>query len=161
NLGFWKYVNREFDSQFGVVGQKIGYVYNARVPVRFRGRIGDGLRPEDIRETVVPITLNRLWGCDLDISDQDLTLTIDRFGERYIEPAVAIIANRVDGEGLDQFVNVFNVVGIPGTVPTSLSTYVNAGVQLDNMATPENSMLRSAIVNPAMQGAILGFGSNL
>lgn len=105
------------------------------------------------------MTLNRLWGCDLDISDQDLALTIDRFGERYIEPAVEIIANRVDGEGLDLYKGGFNMVGVPGTTPTSLTTYVGAGVQLANMATPP--AMRSSVVSPEMEGAILGFASNL
>lgn len=105
------------------------------------------------------MTLNRLWGTDLDISDQDLLLTIDRFGERYIEPAVERIANFVDAEGLALFKQGFNMVGVPGTDPTSLATYVAAGVTLHNMAAP--SGMRSSVVSPAMEGSILGFQSNL
>lgn len=62
NLTFFKSVSREFDGEYAVPGNKIGYVYNARMPVRFRGRIGDAMQPESIIETPVPIVVNRLWG---------------------------------------------------------------------------------------------------
>jgi len=114
SLVFFKQVSREFDGEFAQAGNKIGYVFNARIPVRFRGRQGDAMQPEDIREVPFPITVNRLWGQDLQISDQDLTMTIDRFGERYIEPAVETIANTIDGEGCDQATNVYNFVGCLG-----------------------------------------------
>lgn len=61
-LTFYKSVNREFDDKYGQTGAKIGYVYNARKPVRFRGRIGDQMQPEAIIETSVPIVVDRLWG---------------------------------------------------------------------------------------------------
>ena len=62
NLVFAKQVNREYSSQFAVPDAKSGYTVNARMPVRFKGRMGDGIQPEDIREVMVPITINRLWG---------------------------------------------------------------------------------------------------
>lgn len=121
------------------------------------------MQPESIREQMVPVSINRLWGQDLLIGDQDLTLTIDRFGERYIEPAVAIVANMIDGEGLDQFGGVYNFVGTPGTIPsgaTGLTTYATANAVLANHAVPAGNM-RSAIVSPTMEVQILGFGANL
>lgn len=161
NTVFSKYVNREFDDKFAVPGDKAGYIFNARKPVRFRGRIGDGISPEDIRETVVPIAINRLWGVDMDISDQDLTLTVDRFGDRYIEPAAAKIANMIDAEGLDLYVDVFNHTGTPGTTPTSLATYAQANVILADSACPVAQNLRSIIVSPNQEASVLGFAGNI
>lgn len=160
SLTFFKSVNREYDGQYAVPGNKIGYTYNARMPVRFRGRIGDAMQPEAIIETPVPIVVNRLWGQDMDISDQDLTMTIDRFGERYIEPAVETIGNNIDGEGLDLARDVYNFTGVPGTTPTSLTTYTAAGVVLANHAAPKGKM-RAMIVSPEMEAGVLGFASNL
>lgn len=130
------------------------------MPVRFRGRIGDQMQPESIRESVVPITVNQLWGQDLQISDQDLTMTIDRFGERYIEPAVQIIGNMIDTAILAQFVNIYNFSGTPGTLPTSLTTYTDAGVVLSDSAMPKGRMT-SLLVNPRSEAAVLGFASNI
>jgi len=161
NTTMVKQVNRDFDDKFAVPDAKTGYTVNARLPVRFRGRIGDSMNPEDIREQMVPITVNRLWGQDLLISDQDLTLTIDRFGERYIEPASEIIANMIDGEGNDQYINVFNFVGTPGTIPTTLDTYASAGVVLSNNAVPPSPGMRALVITPAMEAKALGFQNNL
>lgn len=122
--------------------------------------MGDQMQPESIRETVVPVTVNRLWGQDLQISDQDLTMTIDRFGERYVEPAVQIIANMIDTGILAEYVNVYNLAGTPGVLPTSLTTYTDAGVNLSDSAMPKGRMT-SLIVNPRSEAAVLGFAANI
>ncbi len=119
------------------------------------------MQPEDIREQMVPITVDQLYGQDLLISDQDLTLTIDRFGERYIESAVQAVANMVDGDGCNQYIYVYNQVGVPGTTPTTLDTYANAGVALANSAVPEGEQLRALVITPLMQAKALGFQNNL
>ncbi|MCL5743270.1 MAG: hypothetical protein M1541_04965 [Acidobacteria bacterium] len=161
NLVMAKMVNREFEDKFAVPNDKCGYTFNARVPVRMRGTVGDAFNPEDIRETMVPITINRLWGAHMDVSDQDLTLTIDRFGERYLESASQTIANKIDGEGCDLAGDVYNQVGTPGTIPTSLSTYTDAGVVLADSACPESETQRAIVLNAKMQAAVLGFASNI
>ena len=160
NLVAAKFVSREFDSKFAVPGAKFGYVFNARIPVRFRGRTGDQIQPESIRETVVPIAVNQLWGQDLQISDQDLTMTVDRFGERYVEGAVQIIANNIDSQILAQYQYVYNFSGTPGVLPTSLSTYTDAGVVLADSGMPKGRMT-SLLVNPRSEAAVLGFNSNI
>ena len=160
NLVAAKFINRQFDNAFALPNEKIGYVYNARIPVRLRGRIGDQMQPESIRETVVPVAVNQLWGQDLQISDQDLTMTIDRFGERYIEPAVQIISNMIDTAILGLYVNVYNFSGTPGVLPTSLTTYTDAGVVLSDSAMPKGKMT-SLIVNPRSEAAVLGFVNNI
>lgn len=134
---------------------------NARLPVRFRGRRGDAMQPEDIREVMIPITVDQMYGQDLLISDQDLTMTIDRFGERYIEPAVEAVANMIDGDGCNQYLNVYNHIGTPGTTPTTLDTYAQAGVVLANSAVPESEALRALVITPLMQAKALGFQNNL
>lgn len=132
------------------------------MPVRFRGRRGDGLKVENIQETTIPISINTLWGQDLQISDQDLTLTIDHFGDRYIESSAQTVANMIDGDGCAQFAYVANYAptSIPGVSPTSLTVYTQAGVVLTNNGCPQGN-LRSLLVSPDMEANALGFPSNL
>ncbi len=118
------------------------------------------MAPEAIREVVVPIVVDQLWGQDMDLSDQDLTMTIERFGERYVEPASATIANMIDGDGCDLYRDIYNLAGVAGTLPTSLGTYTDAGVVLADSACPRNGKL-SVCVNPRMEAAVLGFASNI
>jgi hypothetical protein len=161
DLTMTKMVNREFENNFAVKNEKIGYTYNARLPVRYRGRRGDAAKPEATVEQCVPVQINELWGQDLQFSDQDLTLTIDRFGERYVEPASAIIANMIDGDLCDLYRDVFSHVGSPGTVPTTMAPYASAGVELQNNGCPQTPSMLAMVINPEMQANALGFNANL
>jgi hypothetical protein len=131
------------------------------LPVRTRGRRGDGIKPEGIQEQMVPIVINELWGQDLQNSDQDLTMTIDRFGERYVEPSSATIANMIDGDLCDVFSGFFTFVGTPGVLPNSVATYAQAGVQMTNNGVPRIVSLNAMVISPDMTAAVLGFNANL
>ena len=161
HLTFTKFVDRTFDDKFEIPDAKAGYTVNARLPVRFRGRRGDAMQEEDIREQMVPIKLDTMYGTDMVVSDADLSVVIDRFGERYIEPAAETIANMIDSDGLKQALNVWNSVGVPGVLPAALKTYAKAGVALSNMAVPEGAGPRTLCITPDMEAEVLGFNSNL
>jgi hypothetical protein len=154
NLVFAKHVRRDFDKQFGVAGAKIGQTLNIRKPPRFIGRTGQALALEAATETSVPLVLNTQFGVDFAFSSQDLVLSIDDFSERFLKPNVAAVANRIDFDGLGQYVNVANEVGAPGTVPNALLTYLQAGATLDNEACPKDNE-RAMIVSPLMQATIV------
>lgn len=154
NLVFTKYVRRDFDDSFGKAGAKIGTVLNIRKPPRYVGRVGQGLQIEDATETSVPLALNTQRGVDIAFSSQDLALSIDDFSERFIMPAIANVANFMDFDGMGQYVNVYNMIGTPGTVPNALLTYLQAGQKLDEEACPRDKR-RSLVISPAMQAVIV------
>jgi len=154
NLVFTKQVRRDFDDSFGRAGAKIGTVLNIRKPARYSGRTGQGLSIEDATETQVPLTLNTQRGVDIAFTSQDLALSIDDFKERFIRPAIANVANQIDFDGLQQYLNVYNTIGTPGTVPNALLTYLQAGQRLDEEAAPRDN-LRSLVISPAMQATIV------
>jgi hypothetical protein len=147
-------VRRDFDDSFGRAGAKIGTVLNIRKPARYSGRVGQGLSIEDATETQVPLALTTQRGVDIAFTSQDLALTVDDFSDRFIRPALANVANNVDFDGLQQYLNVFNTVGTPGTVPNALLTYLQAGQRLDEEAAPRDD-LRSMVISPAMQATII------
>lgn len=138
NLGFSKNVNREYDSSFAVEGAKIGTSLNIRKPVRYVGRTGATASTEDILEEQTTITLDKQFGVDMTVTTAELTLEIDQFSKRCLSPAVARIAHEVDRDGLAEYVNVYNAVGTPGTVPNALLTYLSATPKLDNAGAPRD-----------------------
>ena len=154
NLTFTKYVRRDFDDSFGRAGAKIGTVLNIRKPARYAGRVGQGLSIEDATETQVPLTLTTQRGVDIAFTSQDLALSVDDFSDRFIRPAIANVANNVDADGLSQYINVYNMIGTPGSVPNALLTYLQAGQRLDEEAAPRDD-LRSLVISPAMQATIV------
>jgi hypothetical protein len=154
NLAFTNRVNRQYSSKFAIEGAKIGTVINARKPPRYVGRTGTAIGVEDATETQVPVTLTTQFGVDISFSSADLSLSISDFSNRFIKPAIATIANKIDFDGLQLFKTVANSVGTPGTTPNSLLTYLLAGVKLDDNSTPMDGE-RSCIVNPLMQATIV------
>jgi hypothetical protein len=147
-LTFTSQVERNYDDQFAVTGAKIGATLNVRRPGRFVGTSGPALNVEDFNETSVPVTLSTQFHVDTQFTSQDLALSLDRFSDRVLKPAVAAIANKIDRDGLVMAKNATaNIVGTAGTVPTSLLTYLTAGAYLDSEGAPRDGR-RACIVEP-------------
>lgn len=154
SLTFTKQVNREYDDQFAKKGAKIGDTVNVRKPVRYVGRRTAGLQVENTVESSVPVTLNNQYGCDVSFTSAELALSIDEFSDRILKPAIATVANMIDYDGLQQFKNIYNNVGVAGVTPSALLTYLQAGVKLDNEAAP-NDGERAIVINPIAQATIV------
>ena len=145
NLKFAEGVNKQYDDQFAVKGAKVGDTINVRKPARYKGRTGATMSVEDHTETSAPLTLDKQFGVDLEFTSKDLTLSLDEFSDRIIVPAMATVANEIDADGLALYKNIYNSVGTPGTVPTALKTYLEAGAKLNSEAAPRDGK-RSMII---------------
>ena len=154
-LTFTSEVDRNYDDQFAVVGAKIGNTVNVRRPGRFIGTTGPALNVEDFNETSVPVTLSTQFHVDTQFTTQDLALSLDMFSDRVLKPAVAAIANKIDRDGLSMAKNATaNIVGVAGTPPTGLITYLTAGAYLDAEGAPRDGR-RSCIVEPFTSATIV------
>ena len=147
-LTFSSEVERNYDDQFAVTGAKIGATLNVRRPGRFIGTTGPALNVEDFNETSVPVTLSTQFHVDTQFTTQDLALSLDMFSDRVLKPAVAAVANKIDFDGTTMAkLNTANIVGTPGTPPTSLLTYLTAQAYLDSEGAPRDGR-RSCIIEP-------------
>lgn len=155
NLTFTKGVNREYDDAFGKTGAKIGNTLNLRLPARYVGRTGPTLSIENQTETFFPLTLNTQFGVDVQFTSQDMELSMDDFSERFLAPAMAAVANKIDRDGLAQALNVYNAVGTPGTTPSSLAVFLAGSKIMKYMAAPQDN-LRSIVLDPSAEAGIVG-----
>ena len=154
-LTFTSEVDRNYDDQFAVVGAKIGNTVNVRRPGRFIGTTGPALNVEDFNETSVPVTLTTQFHVDTQFTTQDLALSLDMFSDRVLKPAVAAIANKIDRDGLNTALyNTANIVGVAGTPPTGLITFLTAGAYLDAEGAPRDGR-RSCIIEPFTTATIV------
>lgn len=150
---------REYDDQFAVNGAKIGNTLNVRKPARFIGTSGPALNVEDFYESSVPVVLGvpasygDQFHVDTQFTTQDLSLSLDNFSDRVLKPCMAAIANRIDYIGLLMAKNnTANIVGIPGTTASALSTYLTAQAYLDGEGTPRDGK-RSLFIDPFTNAA--------
>lgn len=160
DLTFSAAVNKEYDSRFGVSGAKIGAVVNARKPPRYLGRTGQALNVEGSTESYVPITLDTQFGVDISFSSSDLTLSIDDFRERFLVPAMATIANKIDADGTALYKDVNNFAGTAGQITGgSLTTaQAQAAIMAARRKLTENGVPqqnRAGILGPASEAAII------
>lgn len=153
NLVAAKYVNRQYDNRFAKAGAKINDVTNIRLPVRNEVMDGSQAILQDDTETSVPVRLDKRKHIAFAWTVEDRTLRMDDYSERYIKPKVAALANQVDKDVLAVAKRFTAAVGTPGTTPNSSSTYLDAGVKLDNFAAPQDD--RRMIIVPSKNHARL------
>lgn len=147
-------VNRSYDDRFAKSGAKVGYSVQVRKPNRFVGTTGPNLNLENINETMVPVTLDTQFHVDFTFPSADLTMIVDEFSERYIKPAMATIANKIDFDCANLATSVANTTGVAGTTPTNISALLNAGTRLDLEACPRDGN-RVVVWDPATNGAMV------
>lgn len=136
-------VNRQFENQF----VKIGNAITIRKPNRFLVTSGPGLSIQNISEPTTSITISNQKHVDFQFSSQELTLTIEEFGERYLKPAAAALANQIDYDVFANFASFSNLVGTAGSLPANFQAIANVGQRLDELAAPQEG--RCLVLNPA------------
>lgn len=154
SLTFTKHVNRDYDDKFAVQGAKVGDTVNVRKPPRYIGRSGQTIQIENSTESSVPVQLTTQFGVDIQFSSKDLLLNIDDFSKRFIKPAMAVVANKIDRDGLQLYQTVANATGTPGTQPTDLDYFLKANAKLADEACPMDGTL-AAIISPWTQASMV------
>lgn len=154
-LTFSSGVTRDYNDQFAVTGAKIGATVNVRRPGRFIGTTGPALNVEDFNETSIPVTLTTQFHVDTQFTTQDLALSMDMFSERVLKPCIAAIANKFDRDGLVMAKNnTANIVGVAGTPPTGLITYLTGQAFLDAEGAPRDGN-RTIVIEPFTSAVIV------
>lgn len=154
-ISFTKKVKRNYDDRFGRAGAKIGYILNIRKPARSVSTAGQGIQLQDYIERSVPLILNKQYQQACAFTSSDLALSLDDFTNRVTKPKIVQLANDIDFDGLQQFINVPAEVGTPGTVPNSADTYLNALQILADEGFPiDDEEGLSLHISPRMQRAI-------
>jgi hypothetical protein len=147
-------VNTQYNDEFAKKGLKPGNTVYPRLPVQFTVRSGATASFQDVNEQTSPVTIEPEFGIDWDFSDYDLTLTIDKFSERYLQPAGKRLAAEVDMRIASRFYQkISNFTGTPGTTPNTTAALGNAMAYLDDLGCPRDQ--RYFALSPfAMQGMV-------
>lgn len=146
-------VNRQYDDSFAKDGAKIGDTLRIRLPNRYVVSDGATLVKQDVKEQKTSLTVNSQKHVGLDFTVFDLTMNIDQFSERFIEPAASQLAATVDADLASVYNRIGQSVGTPGTTPSTSAVLLAANQKLNEGAVPLSP--RYATVNPAANAALV------
>lgn len=115
-LNFIGRINREYDSSFAKTGAKIGDQLKIRLPNQYTVSTSRILNTQDTTEQSVTLQISNRAQVGMNFTNEDLTLSIDDFSERVIEPAMNVLASNVEstvvqGVYKDVYQQVNNVGG--------------------------------------------------
>ncbi len=129
-------INRQYDNQYAVSGAKIGNTLKVRLPNRFVVRTGENMAAQDVTEQSVDIVMATQKGVDMNFSSVDLTLSLDDFSKRIIDPAMSVLAANVEADAFNMYKDVYNGVGTPGTTPATLEVILQGRAKMNQFLTP-------------------------
>lgn len=139
-------INTQYDDSFARSGAKIGDSLRIRKPNQYTVRTGATLSTQDTEEESVTLNVSTRKGVDMSFTSTDLTMDIDRFSERYIKPAMSVLAADIESDALSMYKDVANVVDNTGSTITSKKV-MDGKVLLDNGLTPQDDM-RCLLASP-------------
>lgn len=134
-LNFVGNINRQYDSSFANTGAKIGSQLKIRLPNEFTVRTGATASAQDVTETSETLTVATQKGVDWDFTSVDMTLSIDDFSQRYLQPAMAVLAANIEADALSMHKDVYNHVTNDGTA-IAFADILNGRKSLVDNLTP-------------------------
>ena len=151
-LSFIAAIDKQHDNKHTFGGQKDGGSIQIRKPPQYTVREGAVIDVQNATETYTTLTVDKQRGVDLSFTSKELTLDIDDFSARFIEPAMSRLASYMDADAFSMFKSIYNSAGTAGTTPNTALAYLQAGEKLDHSLAPRDGN-RCMIIDPAAQAS--------
>jgi len=143
--------NQTYDDSYAQTGAKIGTALKIRQPNKYTVRTGKTLDAQDTSETSVTLTLATQKGVDMNFSSAELTMELDDFSKRIIQPATAVLVSTLEYDYLSYVTKkVYNGVGTAGTTPNSMLFFGQARAKLNQCLAPKDDNRSIQINSDAM-----------
>jgi hypothetical protein len=143
-LNFVGKINRDYDDSFAKSGAKIGDSLKVRLPNQYTVRTGANLSTQDTTESSVTLQVSTQKGVDLTFTSAELTLSLDDFSARIIEPAMAVLAANIEADAMNMYKDVYQSNWNGGSAAT-YNRILDARVLLQRSLAPTSG--RTANLN--------------
>lgn len=143
-LNFVGNIDRQYDDSFAKEGAKIGDTLRIRKPNRYVAATGATFAARNTNEEKVDLAVSTQKHVGMEFTTKDLSMDIDNFSTRIIDPAMAVLASSVEADALTMTRSVWNHVGTPGTAPT-FKTFLEGRKKLNDNLAPASG--RCAVIN--------------
>jgi hypothetical protein len=117
-LNFVGSVTRDYDDSYAKTGAKIGDSLKIRLPNQYTVRSGATLSAQDTTESSVTLQVATQKGVDLNFTSVDLTLSLDDFSKRILDPAMSVLAANIEADALSMYKQVYQSIWNGGSAAT-------------------------------------------
>lgn len=139
-LNFVGNIVREYDDSYAKSGAKIGDSLKIRLPNQYTVRSGATLSAQDTTESSVTLQVATQKGVDLNFTSVDLTLSLDDFSKRIIQPAMSVLAANIESDALSMYKDVSNSIWNGGSAAT-YNKALDARVLLQRALAPQSDRM--------------------
>lgn len=153
---FSKFVNKDYRQEFTNQNINPGTTIKIPKPARFAVTSGATASFPDLTEEEVSLTVAQ-YNASFAPTSVEMSTSVDRvrFSERYLKPMAVALSSQIDKDGLSAVLtNVANATGTPGTVPTSLETYLTGKAIALEHGMPADDQV-AMVVSPAAEAKII------
>ena len=136
-LNFVGSITREYDDSFARQGAKIGDTLKVRLPNQYPVRTGAALSTGtllDTTEASVDLKVQTQKGVDLNFTSVDLTMNLDDFTDRILEPAMSVLAANIEADAMSMYKDVYNQADNQGLPATFTKVLQGRKILVDNLA---------------------------
>jgi hypothetical protein len=133
-LNFVGSITREYDDSFARQGAKVGDTLKVRLPNQYVVRSGATLAAQDTSEQSVDLKVQTQKGVDLNFTSVDLTMSLDDFSERVVEPAMSVLAATIEADAMSMYKDVYNQVNNHAQPASFAKILQGRKILVDNLA---------------------------
>lgn len=152
-------VSREYDDSFAKEGAKIGSSLKIRLPNQYTVTTGAVMTAQDTTESSVTMTVATQKHVGMNFSSADLTMSLDDFSKRIIDPAVSVLVASVESDMISSvYKDVYNIVDNNGAAATYAKLLEGESVLTKNLAPMGD---RCAMLHPQAHADMLSAWSQL
>ena len=151
-----KRCSRKLEKGFGVKGAQRGDTVRVRLPIQGTVRTGQAWAGQNIDEQYTTMTLAYQKGMDFSMSSKERKLDLNSMTDQILKPYIVRLANEVDKDILEVATQAcYQAVGTPGTTPTALSTFLQAGRYLTNGTAPRGRGQRHLMLDADTEASMV------
>lgn len=138
-------VDRQFDSEFGRSGMKIGQSLRVRLPNDYQVRSGPALATQGTAEQSVALAVATQKGVDLDFTTVERTMSLQDYSERVLAPAINNLCGAIAADVMSGSEAICNMVSrvdaSNNTLAPTSAEWLAAGAVLDQNSAPMGSRI--------------------
>lgn len=145
-LTFVGAITRTYDDRFAQQGAKIGDTLQIRLPNQYNVTTGATLVKQDTVEDKVDLVVGTQKHVGMEFSSKELTLSLDDFADRILEPAMSALAADLEADAYSMYKDVPNVIDNDAAAISFRNIMSGRRILNERLAPIDNN--RTAILSP-------------